>query len=546
MYKFLHHMSIMAMPNILLFNIYNQNHAHLILSHVVILAVILAIISSLGRGLIKILSRSDEGCFLCLLLFWIAFWFFERFREILPIHTTIQLLAIITLIILCFVLLFRFISNVLKKFSLFFGGIAGITILLFVFSAFPALVSALSLSETSSLDIHVPDIESENSWQIRRHFRIDEELPNPDIFWFHMDGMIGFQEAEYYFGLELDDYLEKLLDMGFEVGNAEFIAAGTAFGVSALLSPDFYDSVLQVEEGIILGRSERHALFTEMIARYNISLADEVAPYHELFHAFLQNGYTATTISLHIPHILTPIDQFYRLVGQTDQTDDFPFAIVDQAYERHFLVDALDLIELMVMLTPVPGRLFNQVSGESRIEWQSIPTYFDEINRLTSTTLDTHHERQLFRALLDHLENSPSSPPALPLLTYITLMFAHPLSWTLQVGEEVDLTRIDLYPLAYEYSLNVMFNMIDMILERNSDAVIVIQADHGIHDPQAQTALLEAGFSEEEVLRLHNSVMSAVRIPELYGGLDAPLDPLNISRELVNRFVGENYELLDN
>lgn len=104
--------------------------------------------------------------------------------------------------------------------------------------------------------------------------------------------------------------------------------------------------------------------------------------------------------------------------------------------------------------------------------------------------------------------------------------------------------RLDLYPLAYEYSNEVMFNMIDLILEHNPNAIIVIQADHGMHLHGTQRQLLAEGFTEEEVAHIQNSVLSAVRIPEQYGGLDEPLDPRNITRELVNRFVGENYQLI--
>jgi hypothetical protein len=44
---------------------------------------------------------------------------------------------------------------------------------------------------------------------------------------------------------------------------------------------------------------------------------------------------------------------------------------------------------------------------------------------------------------------------------------------------------------------------------------------------------------------MQNSVISAVRIPKRWGGLDQPLDPLDISRVLVNRYVGENYKLVE-
>jgi len=87
-------------------------------------------------------------------------------------------------------------------------------------------------------------------------------------------------------------------------------------------------------------------------------------------------------------------------------------------------------------------------------------------------------------------------------------------------------------------------NIIDVILESNPNAVIVIQADHGIHNPGFHVDLLEFGYTEEDIMRLNFSVMSAKRIPPEYGGIEAPIAPLNITRELINRFVGENYELI--
>jgi hypothetical protein len=52
------------------------------------------------------------------------------------------------------------------------------------------------------------------------------------------------------------------------------------------------------------------------------------------------------------------------------------------------------------------------------------------------------------------------------------------------------------------------------------------------------------GYTKEQIVELMHSVFSAVRIPDEYGGLDEPIAPLNITRELINRFVGDNYELL--
>jgi hypothetical protein len=72
----------------------------------------------------------------------------------------------------------------------------------------------------------------------------------------------------------------------------------------------------------------------------------------------------------------------------------------------------------------------------------------------------------------------------------------------------------------------------------------VVQADHGLHYAEHREALLKKGGTEDDVRVMQNQVMSAVRIPETWGGLRVPLDPLDISRVLINRYVGQNYKMV--
>jgi hypothetical protein len=97
------------------------------------------------------------------------------------------------------------------------------------------------------------------------------------------------------------------------------------------------------------------------------------------------------------------------------------------------------------------------------------------------------------------------------------------------------------YPPQHRHAAKIALAYIALILEHDPDAVIVVQADHGLHDPKNREILLEKGGTEEDVRVMQNQVMSAVRIPETWGGLEEPLDPLDISRVLVNRYVGKNY-----
>jgi hypothetical protein len=100
------------------------------------------------------------------------------------------------------------------------------------------------------------------------------------------------------------------------------------------------------------------------------------------------------------------------------------------------------------------------------------------------------------------------------------------------------------YPPQHRYTAKIVLAYTALILEHDPDAVIVIQADHGLHHEESRKALLKQGGSEEDARVMQNQVMSAVRIPETWGGLWESLDPLDISRVLVNRYVGQNYDMV--
>jgi hypothetical protein len=107
-----------------------------------------------------------------------------------------------------------------------------------------------------------------------------------------------------------------------------------------------------------------------------------------------------------------------------------------------------------------------------------------------------------------------------------------------------------LYYPQHIYAVRQMLAQVDTIIAFDPNAVIVIQGDHGIHligqDGDFDSDYMYAkGYSLEDQLNLNLQVISAVRIPPQYGELTEPLDPLDITRYLVNHFVGNgNYEYL--
>ena len=534
------YVAAIALPNIFLFNIYTQNHetSQIIFHHVLILALLMGITGALGFFIARFLTKTAKAGLLVMLLFWLFFWFFEDLFARVSLESKGLFLGLIAGGLIAFTGLLRLCAVKLQKGQLLLVGFAGVLSLLFVFNAIGATFAFFTTTavETNQVAIEVP---------IKHDFTVDATLPSPDIYWLHMDGMISPHSMEYFFGNAQTALLNRLLDLGFVINNdAKLVAHNTEFGVSALLSPYFYDNYLQElfsEAGGLLRRG-RQSLLHGALNRDGISLALDVAPYHELFHAFMQANYTGVMIADFARDVYVPIDQFYRL-GNGLRIDAYPFttaATKDQ--EPHFLTEALDLVELLALMTPIPYRIVIQIR-EGMFDWVTIPSHDEVVNQLMADSLDISHERQLYRRLQDSFAIDE------PKLLYLTTMFTHAARWHWQDPEltahRSGVDRFDLASLAYEYAAKVMLQLIDLILANNPNAIIVIQADHGMHLHATQQQLLNTGFSEEAVIQLQNSVISAVLIPPSYGGLDEALDPRNITRELVNRFVGQNYDLIE-
>jgi hypothetical protein len=136
--------------------------------------------------------------------------------------------------------------------------------------------------------------------------------------------------------------------------------------------------------------------------------------------------------------------------------------------------------------------------------------------------------------------------------------YAEPVGWTFGLDEDgnfydeplEDPLDVRLYQPQHKYAIKQMMAQVDIILENDSDAVIVIQADHGIHCYGMPSIgfdfeeMEKRGYGLQDQLNLTFQVISAVRIPPQYGKLTAPLDPLDIARYLVNHYVGQNYDYL--
>jgi len=299
-------------------------------------------------------------------------------------------------------------------------------------------------------------------------------------------------------------------------------AGSTGMALPALFSPDFYDYIF----GELLYRNKeltnRQAIYADLLQKRIITDYPELFHYLELHQALMSASYTRITLGIPANYVIwSPFDIFYDLgsnEGRVARSSNYDETFLHSLYNSNTRL-------LLSMITPLSLLLSNELPIP-QLEWAYFQTHV-----VPSYASDM--EMRMYNALIDsYLIQSPR-------FVFISNDFAHHSQWGwVRYRTDVDADDLEVWLTAYDYALEVTLRTIDLILANNSDAIIIIQSDHGLR---------RAGnwLSYDDVLRVQDSVFSAVRIPETYGGLDTPIHPLNITRELVNRFVGSNYILLE-
>jgi len=498
----LYYAASFLLPGVFLFFLYTQNVAanFLRLEHALIVAAILGLAGLVGFVLLRLISK-NKGMAIALSAFvWIFFWFFEGIAAPLNAVGRLAAIVVVAVVVLGAALTTRLIKINLSKIQIVFTALAGVICLLFVINFGGAIWAGRSGP--------APDMQFENSTEptfyVRRDFYVSPHLPTPDVYWIHLDGMVSLSTFERFWGENQDHVRHELASRGFVIDEGAYLrnAAGTHVAVPMLLSPAFYDNYLGIilnalDEGF--GEDVRWQL-NAILAADEVCLYYDVATHFELLNAFLAAG--------------------YYVQGTTDW---WPLVDPDHMSGDHTHLTRFRQAWNAFMRTDMPQMLS-----------ATTPLNFEAIHKMVWGDA----------ALLTATQNDH-----MPTLTWIYYENTHGWFWFSYCpsfdgrhGYEAE-KILDLYPIGWELIIANVLTAIDEILNRNPDAVIVLQSDHGLHRRTTQQHMVDIGLPHDVSMELIHSVFSAVRIPNAFGGLDAPIAPINIARELVNRFVGPNYDM---
>lgn len=497
--KAVHAAAAACMPSVPLLHLYNQNAEQnaIFFAHVLLIAAGLAAIGVLQFALLSRLVGPPPAVAV-MAVFWAGFWLFGAARGLLPSVPGAVLLAALGLLVFAALLSLKLLGPRLGDFGAVFAALSCVAVAMFAANMLPALAGqARPAAGARRASYYEVEVAGERPvFHIKRTFHVEPGLPKPDIYWLHLDGMVSLATFGGFWGADMDWARDELAARGFVIYESARLrnSFSTRIAMPMLLSPAFYDSywgilLRHVDEGFY------HAAWPPMrdiIARDGVRLSEDVVMYFELYAALLHGGYGIRGVNA-----WWPVVHYARL---TDAARGDGFL---RGQWVRFLMS--DLPQLLERAAPLPVGFFP-----------------------------------------DSEEAAPM-PPGPPHFTWLYFNEAHSSLWhefAPGYGGNAEM-RLDLYAPAYEAVLAAMLRSVDEILAENPRAVIILQADHGLHRTDTHLQMEAMGLDKETSMELLFSVFSAARIPDEYGGLDEPLHPLNISRELVNRFVGENYALLE-
>ncbi|MBQ7569526.1 MAG: hypothetical protein IJQ63_06395, partial [Synergistaceae bacterium] len=358
-------------------------------------------------------------------------------------------------------------------------------------------------------------------------------LSSPNIYWIHADGMLSFNAVAKYFNDNQEKFLNELEQRGFEINKGAAFEAhhSTTNAIPALMNPYSYDNWIRNE---FLKPSEELNNYAFDLLRMN----------NELQYAFQAKSYDI--------NVTGPYKFYYPIRGgkfwltavtkgdilSLEDLDDNVFLEADNFRNIYF------------------GTILKEILKRIKFSDQTYKAFIspDKRQEILVNAWDLDNRVWDFvDALYDILYGKYPEPR----LTIIHDLTPHVAFNHAKDGSHADVPfskynkhrPLDYYP-QHVWSAKVLINIIDLILEQDPDAVIIIQSDHGIHANSEQDFKQAFGdkFNSNTTKELWNSTMSAIRVPDKFKTGEehyALNNPLNITRYLVNNFVGaNNYEYL--
>ena len=398
--------------------------------------------------------------------------------------------------------------------------------------------------------------QSGSEYTLKTEFTVDETLDSPNIYFFFMDGAMGLDVFDQYYQNETASFRSAMEELGFSFDGAAMLNAKHSTGIvmPAIFCPSFDDSFLQktLAANPTMDRDTFMATYAKELNAAHCN--------NELLMAFRAKGYASYVITgEYDPFVPMQTNRFYLVDHHISSTAgeiytatnaDTPYSIDINFNPEE--ISGMAMLNVLSLFVPdfLTERAASYLGGSEE------QTFLADMRTVPETLTDQQIENlfdgdevaiRYYAGLAQSLnETVQLSGPKVVIIHNLMLHLPYGIQnadyergpWP---DGETDLPDFEGH---YLYTLDVLERMTQLVLENDPNAVIVVQGDHGIHGEWYESAI-SARFGADAVVPFQDSTLSGIRVPANEQDADltnALENPRNISRWLVNRFVGQNYE----
>lgn len=455
------------------------------------------------------------------------------FIESIFIMLTLNISIIVKIVTLIICLIGIFFKEEIKKVITFV--LSYVILCMFIVNFIPATYRIIAFEINSK------------SFDISKEIVVDKNVDGPNIYWIHCDGMVSLSVAEKYFNVD-GTYLRDYFNANDYYTNedAQLVAAHhTMQALVAMYNPYYYDEFfseyLNTLEETYYDNNADVSYYVDYYELLNRRLNNE------LFDGLNKGGYEIATITEFNQYSGFYADYMYDYNNMNiDPKEELDLKYFSSSNTTKDMIDryiALEHFETLGKKTVFGELLDNQ--NILNYEVLDYKTYdYSNYNYIKNSSF--WKSRAIFRSL-EHLNQQTDNKK----FVFIDYAINHS-PW----AYEIDGTFRDEYNskeallTTYTHSMYLLSDLLDYIKEIDSNAIIIVQADHGIHYINGVLfSVMDEylGVEEDEMRILRNSTINAVYIPEKYRTSDDQVlsNPLNISRYLINNYVGVNYKYVE-
>ena len=379
---------------------------------------------------------------------------------------------------------------------------------------------------------------------------VQDDTNTPNIYWIHCDGMMGLYSMEKYFNykdLSFINYLEK--NNYVYNKNASLIAGHrTQSALVSMFNPYYFDHFFR-DYLIDLEDSFKDGGKTDFMVNYYE--LEEKRLDNELFLALDKKDYTTVAIADFNQYTGFYTDYFYDFYTYDENgrqvTDKQQFRYMDNSS-----IDDSDRFKLFtymrfnhfksILNTTI---LYPLLENVNYLDYEIIPYEDEDFSQMTNIN---NSQYWLSKAIISGIDKSLEIDNQK--FVFVDFKLNHlPITFN-RYGDFLlneDIYNLGFYSSNYIYSTKLLVEILDYIRTNDEEAVIFVQGDHGIHMLEDDDLKKFFNISQEGVQEVRNSVISAYYIPDKYKNGDEVYlnNPLNISRYIVNSYIGNNYDYIE-